>query len=71
MSATEHLAAETPEQRAARLKAFYAKVSANVFSAEGRRVWEGQPDVRVERDDYDGGAWDYATSRGLNSAVRI
>ncbi len=59
---------ETPEQKAARLKAFYAGV-AELREAK-RHLWAGQPDVDCS-DDYDGGEFDFVTSRGLNSGLRL
>ncbi len=55
---------ETPEQRTARLKAFYAGVAE--LREANRHLWAGQPDVDCS-DDYDVGEWDFVTSRGLRA----
>lgn len=55
---------KTPEQKQAELVAFYAAVRAGV--ERDRRLWE-IPEYTDDADgeDYDGGRFDWETSRGV------
>lgn len=72
MTPAEHLAASLAEiDRAfARMDAERARLSPE-FRARVKASLDADSDEPDYTDDYDGGAWDYATSRGLNGWQRI
>jgi len=54
----------TDEQRIERRRAFYAQVTEQLW--DRMKTYPIQPDLALVRsDDYDGGRFDYLTSRGV------
>lgn len=61
-----NLTNETDEQRIARLRAFYVEVD-KIHEARREPLGEDMP--AIAHGDYDGGRFDFVTSRGLRSAA--